>query len=166
MNAYSQRFYDKIYTTKQKICVYRRDDWLKSHQKAKYLNDVMSSKFDIAMLNVRVVDNIKWKQRFCKVVTLKIFLNTYKDGFFDVGGKLHLPSKPSKVGTQGSGPCGAPCVRANTPNIVCFIYNINTRCWVATMCTQYSMPWTEAIGHFLHSVKRGTGTVDSVELKS
>ena len=31
---------------KQKFPVYRRDDWLKIHQKSKHVNDVMSSKSD------------------------------------------------------------------------------------------------------------------------
>ena len=40
MNTHSQRLYDKIYSIKQNIHVYRGDNWLKIHQKSKYVNDV------------------------------------------------------------------------------------------------------------------------------
>ena len=47
MNTYSQRFRYKIYSIKQQIpvyTVYKEDNWLKIHQKSKYVYDVMSSK--------------------------------------------------------------------------------------------------------------------------
>ena len=48
MNTYSQRLHNKIYLIEQKISVYSGDNWLKIHQKSKYVNDVVSSKSDKA----------------------------------------------------------------------------------------------------------------------
>ena len=48
MNSHSQRFHNKISSIKQKIPVCGGDNWLKIHQKLKYVDDVMSSKSDKA----------------------------------------------------------------------------------------------------------------------
>ena len=57
MNTHSQRLYDKIYSIKQNIHVYRGDNWLKIQQKSKYVDDVMLSKSDKARKIVWVFDN-------------------------------------------------------------------------------------------------------------
>ena len=71
MNTHSQRFHNKIYFINQKIPVYRGVNWLKIHQKSKYVNDVKSSESDKARSNVQVSDNNSWKLRFCNIYAIK-----------------------------------------------------------------------------------------------
>ena len=42
MNTHSHRFHNKMYLIKQKIPVSRGDNWLKIHQKSKYVNELMT----------------------------------------------------------------------------------------------------------------------------
>ena len=42
VNTHSHRFHNKMYLIKQKITVSRGDNWLKIHQKSKYVNELMT----------------------------------------------------------------------------------------------------------------------------
>ena len=48
MNTYSQSFHDHIYLIEQQIPVNRGDNWLKIHQKSKYVNDKWQRKVEFA----------------------------------------------------------------------------------------------------------------------